>query len=100
MSDLSVRFKEPTIGGLTGAQSPAEPTVGGRTGSQWSQLHLWEDDHLCAHELFPKDQQGPAEYCGNVADPDSDFCSDHNPDRHEPDYDSIGKEMRLGIYDD
>lgn len=76
MSDLSVQFQQPPL-----------PLT-------------WEPEpDLCEYQLYPKDQQGPAEYCGNDADPDSEYCSDHNPDRVEPDWDSIGKDQRNG-YDD
>ena len=40
--DLSVRFEEPTVGGLPA--NPPEPTVGGLTGAQHRQLRLWETE--------------------------------------------------------
>ena len=63
------------------------------------QLPLQWEPELCEHQVFPANLQGPAEYCGNERDPDSDFCTDHNPDRAEPDWDSIGKDMRYGFDD-
>lgn len=62
-------------------------------------LPLNFEGELCEYQMFPADRQGPAEYCGNEAEPDSEFCTDHNPDRQEPDWDSIGKDLRHGFDD-
>jgi hypothetical protein len=78
-TSLDVRFLEPTRGQLV--------------------LPFTFPEGLCDYQLFPADRQGPAEYCENERDPDSDFCSDHNPDRCEPDWDSIGKDLRHGFDD-
>jgi hypothetical protein len=51
-------------------------------------------DALCAYEMFPADRQGPAEYCGNETEDESEFCSDHAP--WEPDWDDKRKEA---LYD-
>lgn len=90
-ASLDVTFQEPTVGGLTGTQLSLLSEI---QEENWRQLG---DDYLCEHELFPKDQQGPAEYCSNEVEPWSNLCSDHLP--HEPDWDQIGKDLRNG-YDD
>jgi hypothetical protein len=75
MADLIPVFQEPTVGGLTGAQH--------------QQLRLWETEAqydregLCEFEFFPKDPQGPAEYCPEDAESWSLFCSDHQPEQDE-----------------
>lgn len=80
--DLKPVFQEPTVGGLTGRQL-----------ALLRDLEAPEND-LCEHELFPADQKGPAEFCQNDAADWSPYCSDHMP--YEPDYDSIGKDLRYG----
>lgn len=79
--------------------SPAEPAVGGLTGRQLALLRELEQatDDLCEYEMFPASRQGPAEYCGNEAEPWSSFCSDHQ--QQETDWDQIAKDLRHG-YDD
>jgi hypothetical protein len=79
VSDLSVRFQEPTVGGLTGEQLCLLREIQER-----NQRELG-DDRLCLFEFFPKDEKGPAEYCDNEAEPWSDYCSDHIPE--QDDYD-------------
>lgn len=53
-------------------------------------------NEYCLFELYPKDQQGPAEYCPEDPEPGSDYCYIHNPDRCEPDWDDRRKEL---LYD-
>lgn len=78
-AELGVTFQEPTVGGLTGTQLSLLREIQER---QWRELG---DDRLCLFEFFPKDEQGPAEYCSNEAEPWSDYCSDHIPE--QDDYD-------------
>jgi hypothetical protein len=54
------------------------------------------DGIYCAYELYPKDLQGPAEYCSEPPEVASDYCYLHNPDRCEPDWDDRRKEA---LYD-
>lgn len=54
---------------------------------------------LCTFELYPKDQQGPAEYCAEDAEDGSDFCAEHDPDRGEPDWDDRRKESLYDCFD-
>lgn len=53
-------------------------------------------NEYCLFELYPKDQQGPAEYCPEDPESGSDYCYIHNPDRCEPDWDDRRKEL---LYD-
>lgn len=55
--------------------------------------------NLCDHQLFPRDLQGPAEYCPEEAEPGSAYCYDHNPDRAEPDWDDRRKDALYECYD-
>lgn len=48
---------------------------------------------LCAYELFPGTFYQEPEYCDNEAEDHSDYCSDHDPDRQEPDWDSRRKDL-------
>ena len=82
-ASLDVKFLEPTVGGLTGRQL-----------ALLRDLEIPEGD-LCEHELFPRTQQGPAEFCQNDSESWSSYCSDHTP--YEPDYDAIGKDLRYGF---
>ena len=83
MTDLSVKFEEPTVGGLAGRQL-----------ALLRDLESQEND-LCEYELFPRTQQGPAEYCQEDAESWSSYCSDHMP--YEPDWDAIAKDLRYGF---
>lgn len=58
---------------------------------------MCEECHgLCAYEIYPKNMQGPAEYCPEPAEEGSSFCAEHDPDRCEPDWDDRRKEL---LYD-
>lgn len=50
---------------------------------------------LCSYQYFPWSLSGPAEYCVEEAEPDSEYCSDHNPDRVEPDWDDRRKDTHF-----
>jgi hypothetical protein len=91
MTDLSVRFEEPKVGGLTGQQLSLLREI------QEQNMRDLGDDYLCEHQFFAASQQGPAEYCSNEAEPWSSYCSDHIP--YEPDWDQIGKDQRNGFDD-
>lgn len=54
---------------------------------------------LCIYELYPKDRQGPAEYCSEPHEPGSEYCYQHNPDRWEPDWDDRRKELLYDCFD-
>lgn len=54
-----------------------EPTVGGLTGTQLSLLRSWEEEELCAAEIFPVSPKGPAEQCMEPKEVGSRFCVDH-----------------------
>lgn len=85
-------------GGQTVRVGPCAPSAA------WARkilIEAWKAEGVdvieyCAFELYPKDQQGPAEYCSEDAEPGSDYCYDHNPDRCEPDWDDRRKEL---LYD-
>lgn len=51
----------------------------------------------CAYEMFPKTYYAPAEYCENPVEFGAEYCTDHDPDWNEPDWDSYRKDWR---YDD
>lgn len=54
------------------------------------------EEIYCAYELYPRDLQGPAEYCPEPVEPGSWYCYQHDPDRGEPDWDDRRKEV---LYD-
>lgn len=63
-ADLSVKFQEPTVAGLTG--------------EQWYQLRLWEEEQRCEYEVYPLSPKGPAERCLEPkAENSSRFCEEH-----------------------
>lgn len=53
----------------------------------------------CSYEIFPKNLQGPAEYCTEDREADSAYCYMHNPDRWEIDWDDRRKDKLVGAYD-
>lgn len=59
----------------------------------------WAEWPLCSRELFPANQQGPAEYCPEDSEPGSDWCLAHDPDRGEPDWDDRRKDALYECYD-
>lgn len=52
----------------------------------------------CAFEVYPRNLQGPAEYCIEPTEPNSVYCYQHNPDRCEPDWDDVRKESLYDCY--
>lgn len=50
---------------------------------------------LCQYQFFRETYDQPAEYCINAAEDGMDFCSDHDPELGEPDWDSIAKDRSL-----
>lgn len=56
-------------------------------------------EDLCSEEIFPKTWSGPAEYCLEDREEDSDFCYLHQPDRGEPDWDDRRKDALYECYD-
>lgn len=72
MADLSVKFEEPTVGGLTG--------------TQLSLLRQWEEEELCAAEIFPVSPKGPAERCMEPNVSWSPYCVDHLREEDDPSY--------------
>lgn len=39
------------------------------------------DPPTCAHQTYAETLETPAEYCENLAEPGSQYCDEHNPDR-------------------
>lgn len=62
--DLSVKFQEPTVAGLTG--------------EQLSLLLQWDDEQRCEYDVFPVSPKGPAERCLEPkAEDSSKYCEEH-----------------------
>lgn len=53
----------------------------------------------CSYQIFPKTWSGPAEYCLEDREQDSDYCAEHDPDNWQPDWDDVRKDMLVGKYD-
>lgn len=54
---------------------------------------LKERDRPCVYQYYPATWQGPAEYCWEMAEEDSEYCADHDPDNWQPDWDDRRKDM-------
>lgn len=53
----------------------------------------------CSYQIFPKTWSGPAEYCLEDREEDSDYCYLHEPALMEPDWDDIRKDLLVGKFD-
>lgn len=56
-------------------------------------------NELCIYQYYPKTLQGPAEYCDEEAQDDSEYCPDHDPDNWQPDWDDRRKDVMYGKFD-
>lgn len=52
----------------------------------------------CVYVTWCATRTDPAEYCPEPAEPDSEYCAEHDPDNWQPDWDDLRKD-RLYSYD-